>query len=494
MSSQQHHIERPIARVKGTLTRDESALSHADDLATMITANISRAGYTRLQTPALDLVELHERKSGAAITTRIVELADTTAQGPVCLRPELTVGVVRALIESDSLMSGPLRVQVRGSVYRRADEPGSGLQQIEQIGVELLGDASVEADAEIIALADEAIHSTGIKNSVIRLGDVGLILEAVTSAGLPAETRRAVIETLADAAAVGHGLEYVENALEHWADWLGDQARTSNGTATTGAAHNQDLHRLFHQLIPHVVGRRSETEILNRMQQKWELAGTLPDSLKKASKLVHEIAGLNGPPSEIFARLAASASGSLIQKSLTRLKQLVSILSTRYGIEENRIQIDLKVARGLGFYSGLVFGIHASDNGATATSTELAGGGRYDGLASVLGLKNGADFGVGFAIGLDRVLGLSRAAKADIQDEIQVIIQTDDSSDKSTDTAAQLMKKLRKSGMKARFATPADLADPQPVGLITVSADGKLRGNSECIEQIQNFESRLEQD
>ena len=107
-------VERPVAKVKGTISRTESMLQSFDFIASRMIARIRQAGYRTIQTPDLDLVELHERKSGAAITTRILELADASSQGPVCMRPELTVGVVRSLIESDGLNAGAARVMVRG--------------------------------------------------------------------------------------------------------------------------------------------------------------------------------------------------------------------------------------------------------------------------------------------------------------------------------------------------------------------------------------------
>lgn len=485
-------VERPVAKVKGTISRNETILQSFDLIASRMIARIRQAGYRTIQTPDLDLVELHERKSGAAITTRILELADAFSQGPVCMRPELTVGVVRSLIESDGLNAGPARVMVRGSVYRLSEEPRNGLQQIEQIGVELLGDPSVEADAEVIAMADEALRTAGITRRTIRLGDVGLILEAVTSAGLPEETRRAVIETLADTAAAGQGIEHVENALEHWADWLGDQSRSKVSVASSKENHNQDLQRLFHQLVPHVVGRRTESEILSRLQQKWELSESLPESLKKASKLVHEIGGLAGVPSDIFNRLEASPAGSLIQKSLSRLKQLVQILNRRYGITEDRIRIDLSIARGIGFYSGLVFGIHDGNEAEPLKTPELSGGGRYDGLASVLGLKNGSDSGVGFAVGLDRVMSALHHVDSDETETRLIIISPEDNSDEAEAAASDLYTKLLKYSVGIRFATQADQMDTPTPGLIFISADGSLRGNTQDIDFIKSLETPID--
>jgi histidyl-tRNA synthetase len=369
-------------------------------------------------------------------------------------------------------------------VYRLSSDQAGGLNQIDQIGVELVGDASVEADAEVIALADEALRNAGVKGSTIQLGDVGLILEAVTAAGLPAETRKAIVETLADAAASGKGLEHVENALEHWADWLGDQSRHKATGQSVQSLPGHDLQRLFHHLVPEVVGRRTESDILGRLQQKWAMSERLPDALTKAARLVHELGGLAGEPAQVFAKLKTHPTGSLAEKSRQRLSRLVDLLINRHGIEASRIRIDLGVARGIGFYSGLTFSFH----GAGSKGVELAGGGRYDGLISVLGLHGGPDFGVGFAIGLERVIqsvGQSEVA----QTSPVYVLQPHDESVEATRVAIGWIGNLRSKSQKARLATPGDQVDASGQIWIEVSADGE----AQCADsrQLVEFNQKL---
>ena len=472
-----HHSEQPVEAVAGTGCGFGEKLAHQAIVAEKLLQPIRLAGYQPLATPELDLVELHERKSGAAITARLIELSGLGSQGPVCLRPELTVGVVRSLIQSGDLGDQPLRVHVSGPVYRLAGEANESLVQIDQIGAELLGDGSVEADAEIIALADRSLQSAGIGQREIRIGDVGLILEAITAAGLPQETRLAVIETLADAAAAGHGLDQAEEALVHWADWLGDQKpkRQPNG-APPPVHDDHELHRLFHQLVPHVVGRRTEADILNRLRQKWELAVRLPEALKKAAAVVHELGSIAGPADSVIKNLQASSAGKLARLSVDRLNRLVALLHDRYGIAADRICLDFSVARGIGFYSGLVFSIHSGAD----EPLELTGGGRYDGLAGVLGSTASSDYGVGFAIGLERVARMAPANARTAQ--MLLVIQPEDAE--SQQAAADLMHNLHETGNPARLATPADdnLVDGNV--LVTISADGSAQVNDENARRL----------
>lgn len=470
MSPDRKQTEQPIPQVRGTTAHFGGGLARMDRLRHQTMTLLDLSGYDLIVTPILDLVELHERKSGAAITTRVLELAHSGDQGPICLRPELTVGVVRSLIETDRLGNGPVRVGIAGQVYRLPENHGHGLQEIAQVGAELVGDGSVEADAEVIALADLALKLAGAGESSIWLGDVGLILEAVTAAGLPEETRKAVVETLADAAAAGQGLEHVEHALEHWADWLGDQARPKNGGQSAAGSPGQDLQRLFHHLVPQVVGRRTEAEILGRLRQKWALAERLPEALKKAARLVHELGGLAGEPAKVLARLKSHPAGVLAEKSMGRLEKLVDLLVSQYGIDPARLRIDLGMARGIGFYSGLVFSIRTTG----AHATELAGGGRYDGLVSVLGKPDSAaDFGVGFAIGLER---LAQAASESGEESVSVLylLKPQEDSPQAAALAASHLACLRKAGLRARLATTADLVDGAGQIQVDVGPDGSV--------------------
>lgn len=486
MSHDRKQTEQPIEQVRGTFARFGRDLADISRLSTRVGHQLELAGYDPIVTPLLDLVELHERKSGAAISTRVVELGFTGDQGPICLRPELTVGVVRTLIEAGRLGSGPVRVAIAGNVYRLPEKHGAGLNEIAQIGAELIGDATVEADAEVIALADSALNAAGVANSTILLGDVGLILEAVTAAGLPEETRKAVVETLADAAASGQGLEHVENALEHWADWLGDQTRPKNGGQTAAGVPGHELQRLFHHLVPQVVGRRTEGEILGRLRQKWALAERLPDALKKAARLVHELGGLAGEPEKVFARLKAHPAAALAGNSLARLEKLIDLLVRQYGIGRERIKVDLGVARGIGFYSGLVFSFRT----AGTNPVEVAGGGRYDGLATVLGQPEGADFGVGFAIGLDRVVK-SIAETEEEKVSIIYLLKPVEGSGASAGAACKLAERLRSAGHRARLATAADLADIPGQAWVEVAEDGTASVVDASFQQ--EFQAALKQ-
>ena len=118
--------ESPIDSVRGTAERLPSEFARLIALETLLLDRFARAGYEPLRTPVLEYTELHERKSGAGIVSRLFEIAGASVgNGRVCLRPELTAGMVRAYIASEVPPELPWRVSHSGPVFRyETPKPG----------------------------------------------------------------------------------------------------------------------------------------------------------------------------------------------------------------------------------------------------------------------------------------------------------------------------------------------------------------------------------
>ena len=181
--------ERPIDPVRGTRDWLPDDASRLADLEALLLDRFARAGYEPLSTPVLEPTELHERKSGAGIVSKLFEIAGAGAgagQGGVCLRPELTAGIVRAFTAAEPAPATPWRVSHAGQVFRYENPRPDRLREFRQVGVERIGDGGALADAEMIWMADWALAEAGAKNASIRIGHVGLILEMLRRSGLPA--------------------------------------------------------------------------------------------------------------------------------------------------------------------------------------------------------------------------------------------------------------------------------------------------------------------
>jgi histidyl-tRNA synthetase len=396
MSNSHHLAERPIDVVRGTqdwLPHDFARLAR---LEALLLERFARSGYDPLRTPVLEFTELHERKSGAGIVAKLFELAGA-GQGGVCLRPELTAGIVRAYTAAAEPIATPWRVSHSGPVFRYETPRPDRLREFQQVGVERIGDSGPLADAEVVWLADWALAEAGVQGATIRLGHVGLILEMLQRSGLPAPLASSLIERLSEAAAEGDNIQAIEESLGQRSGWLQTAGPADLIPASVGQADDQGIDRLFRMLVPVVTGRRSGHEIIRRQRHKWDLGHRLNDALDRVRTQVHGLAGLKGKPADVLDRLGDDIR-SLAPDSVAALRALVETLE-HFGVDLDRVELDLGFGRGIGFYSQMIFELIAP---TPSGPVEVCGGGRYDGLARVLGSARD-DRGVGFAFGLERL-------------------------------------------------------------------------------------------
>jgi len=85
------------------------------------------------------------------------------------------------------------------------------------------------------------------------------------------------------------------------------------------------------------------------------------------------------------------------QKGLEELRFIMETIST-VGLQSAKLEIDVTLARGLNYYTGAIFEVSAPEGVAMGS---IGGGGRYDDLTGIFGLKDVS--GVGISFGLDRI-------------------------------------------------------------------------------------------
>ncbi|GGH45608.1 histidyl-tRNA synthase [Mangrovimonas yunxiaonensis] len=116
---------------------------------------------------------------------------------------------------------------------------------------------------------------------------------------------------------------------------------------------------------------------INKLQPLFELQGDFASQIKQLQDI-----------------LSASESG---KKGIEEL-QFINTAITEIGLQTASLQLDVTLARGLNYYTGAIFEV-AAPKGVKMGS--IGGGGRYDDLTGIFGLKNMS--GVGISFGLDRI-------------------------------------------------------------------------------------------
>ncbi|BAU26607.1 ATP phosphoribosyltransferase regulatory subunit [Aneurinibacillus soli] len=147
-------------------------------------------GYAEIMTPTL---EYYDTVGGASATidNKLFKLLDRQGK-TVVLRPDMTAPIARvasSLLKDEPL---PLRLMYSASVFRaQAKEAGRNAEFV-QLGIENIGSASVDADAEAIALAVSVLKAAGVQTFKIAIGHVGF-LEGLFEETVPRKEDRDVL-------------------------------------------------------------------------------------------------------------------------------------------------------------------------------------------------------------------------------------------------------------------------------------------------------------
>jgi ATP phosphoribosyltransferase regulatory subunit len=156
-----------------------------------ILVRMARWGYREVVTPTLEYLDVLVRGEGAEAGDRLFKLVDRGGE-LLALRPEMTVPVARLASTRLRGEPRPLRLAYAGQVFR-GREAGSGrLREFPQVGCELIGSGTLEADAEIVALAVEALAAAGAPQFSVSLGHVGFLRGLLAGLDLPEEAARDV--------------------------------------------------------------------------------------------------------------------------------------------------------------------------------------------------------------------------------------------------------------------------------------------------------------
>lgn len=169
--------------------------------------------------------------------------------------------------------------------------------------------------------------------------------------------------------------------------------------------------------------------------------GISKESIEKLSPLF----SLSGSNSEQLESLRQLLSNS--DEGSTGVEELAFIVNTvdNMGLQSAKLSIDVTLARGLNYYTGAIFEV-AAPVGVDMGS--IGGGGRYDDLTGIFGLKDVS--GVGISFGLDRIylvleeLGLFPES---VDQSLDVLCLN--FGDNEALAALKLVNSLRKSGIKA---------------------------------------------
>lgn len=322
---------------RGTRDFGPSEMRQRRHLEAKMRSGFERFAYQEVQTPTFEHLDLFTAKSGQGIVSELYDFLDKGGRA-LALRPELTAAVMRFYHESMTVEPKPIKLFYYGNCFRY-DRPQKGrYREFWQMGCELIGPDTPEAVGEVIALGVTLLRSAGVKDLVARVGHLEVLNGALAVAGWPSSADRAGLMRL----------------IDKW-DRDGVVAALDAAGVTAEA-------------------------------RDWLL------SLHEA----HDLEGLRA----ICAAAPEGADAAAIERVTAATDALAQVWASAValGADESALRIDALIARGLDYYTGVVFEMDAPALGA---EKQLLGGGQYD-LSGVFGGQPVPT--CGFGLGFDRTL------------------------------------------------------------------------------------------
>ena len=308
-------------------------------------------GFLPIETPHIERMEVLTGKGAGSdeVLRQIFEVTNKGGTpGELALRFDLTVPLARFVAKHIDELGVPFKRYAIGSVFR-GERPAKGrFREFVQCDFDTIGTESPLADAETAQIIHSALAAAGVPAFTITLNDRKILDGFLDSQGLTGLSA-VVLRGLDKLAKIGR--EAVQGELQKSTDRGGpglgeDQARKVLDFAETG---------------------RGGAEVL---QDAEAMLGSNP----------------------------SAAQG------IANLRTVLDLLEAA-GVPRDRFAIDLGLARGLDYYTGIVF--ETTVNGWEKFGS-IASGGRYDNLASLFTPRRLP--GVGASIGLDRLLALMSEA------------------------------------------------------------------------------------
>ncbi len=362
--------------------------------------SFSQAGYALAEPPVLQPAEPFLDLSGEDIRKSLYLTTDAAGE-ELCLRPDLTIPVAREYLASDQA-GRPAGYSYLGPVFRYR---GAAPSEFLQAGVESFGRLDrPAADAEMLALALEATRAFGVNDVEIRTGDVALFTTLIDALNLYPVWRRRLMKDFNRKISLEQDIEQLTlTSATTRNEYEGVLAALAGSDRKAALALVTDLMSIAGASN---VGGRTVAEIADRfLEQSTLKAGALP---RDALAIIRRFLSIAGDPRDAITQLRSLASDAKldIMAAIDALESRVGFMAAR-GIDTALTRFSTAFGRGLDYYTGFEFELHAKGNGVEP----LVAGGRYDGLLTQLGSATAIP-AVGFSVWVEALAQIGQPASS----------------------------------------------------------------------------------
>jgi ATP phosphoribosyltransferase regulatory subunit len=366
--------------------------------ADRLLSSFAQAGYALAEPPILQPAEPFLDLSGEDIRKSLYLTTDATGE-ELCLRPDLTIPVAREYLASGKAGQAA-GYSYLGPVFRYR---GAAPSEFLQAGIESFGRLDrPAADAEMLALALEAARAFGVDEVEIRTGDVALFTALIDALDLYPVWRRRLIKDFNRRISLEQDIERLTlaSAATH-NEYEGVLAALAGSDRKAALALVTDLMSIAGTTN---VGGRTVAEIADRfLEQSTLKGGALP---RDALTVIKRFLAIAGDPGDAIVQLRALAADAKLNigAAIDALEARVGFMAAR-GIDTALTRFSTSFGRGLDYYTGFEFELHARGDGIEP----LVAGGRYDGLLKQLGSAQSIP-AVGFSVWVEALAKTGNAA------------------------------------------------------------------------------------
>lgn len=355
-----------------------------NEMKDIIRKNYEKHGFLPIDTPVIEKSEVLLAKGGGETEKQIYRFSKGDTD--MSLRFDLTVPLARYTVEHMNELSFPFKRYQIGKVYRGEKAQKGRFREFYQCDIDTIGmgELSLVNDAEFPVVIFHTFKDLGFTDFTIHLNNRKILKGFFSSLGI--EDSMNVLRTVDKIDKIGE-----ESVLE--------------------------------ELEENGVGRDSGEKILEFIK----IDGSVDEILEQLRDLKIE--------DEIF------------QEGLDELTQVIGYMRD-FGIDEDCFDIDLKIARGLDYYTGTVYET-TLDNYPNIGS--VCSGGRYEDLASYYTDKTLP--GVGISIGLSRLFYQLNEAKIISSEEKSLVDLLIIPMDDCIHDGIKLLSELREKGVKVSVYT-----------------------------------------
>ena len=145
-------------------------------------------GYQDIQTPTFEYFDVFRKEIGTISSRELYKFFDRDGN-TLALRPDITPSIARAAATLFETEEYPVRLCYMGNTFINHSSYQGRLKENTQMGAELIGMDSIEADAEMLAMVVDGLKKVGLKEFQVNSGHVDFIQSLMDATGLEEEQK-----------------------------------------------------------------------------------------------------------------------------------------------------------------------------------------------------------------------------------------------------------------------------------------------------------------